>query len=260
MAHGKVAPGHLVQSMRLGAQLFAIDHKDGFDGAMRIVSDFCKAHPEFVLVNSKNASRLAGQETGILDVFQGLNWQSPDYVSVPAGNGGNLTALMMSCLRAKEYGLIDRLPGIIIAQPQVTNTLVRWADSEFKEYAPGEYRDSVASAMNITNPVSFPRIEKLYGHFEILAYGVSEERIQDTRARFKHLCPHGAVAMDAVLQAREDNKIKENDRVVVFSTASDLKFSESNFAYHSGRNKYANPPKIVPGTIEAIEKGIGSLI
>ncbi|MEK7097873.1 MAG: pyridoxal-phosphate dependent enzyme [Patescibacteria group bacterium] len=260
MAHGKVAPGHLVQSMRLGALLFAIDHKDGFDGAMRIVSDFCNAHPEFVLVNSKNPFRPIGQEAIALEIFQDLNWKAPDYISVPAGNGGNLTALMMSCLRAKEYGLIDRLPGIIIAQPEVTNTLVRWKRSEFKEYAPGEYRDSVASAMNITNPVSFPRIEKLYGHFEILAYDVSEERIQDTRARFKHLCPHGSVAMDAVLQAREDNKIREDDKVVVISTASDLKFSESNFAYHSGRNRYANPPKIILGKIEAIEKEIGSLI
>lgn len=261
MANDKVAPGHVVQSMRLGAMLISVEHRDGFNGAMKIASEFAARHPEFVLVNSKNPYRLIGQEAIFLEILQDLHWRVPRWISIPAGNGGNLTALMMSCLRAKEFGIIDELPGIIIAQPKVSNTLVRWLRSGCKEYAPGDYMDSVASAMNIQNPVSFPRIERLYKHFEILAYDVSETMIQDTRAQFIHLCPHGAVAMSAALQARDDGGIKEDDYAVVISTANDLKFPESNLVYHSNpENKYANTLRIVPGTIEAVEQAIGSLV
>lgn len=261
MAHGKVAPGHVVQSMRLGAILIALEDKDGFDGAIKTASAFSKKHPEFVLVNSKNPFRLIGQEAIALEIFQDLNWKAPEWISIPVGNGGNLTALLMSCLRAREFGLINELPRIMIAQPEVSNTIVRWVRSGFMDYAPRTYADSVASAMNIQDPVSFMRIKRLYQEFDILAYDVSETMIQDTRAQFKHLDPHGAVAMAAALQAREDGRIREENTGVVISTASDLKFQESNFAYHSNPgNEYANPLRIVPGTVEAVEKAISSLI
>lgn len=258
MAHDKVAPGHIVQSMRLGSSLLAVKREDGFNGAMKIASAFCEAHPEFALVNSKNPFRLIGQEAIALEIFQDLNWKAPKWISIPVGNGGNLAALLMSCLRAKEFGLIDELPGIIIAQPKVSNTLVRWVRSGHNRYNPGKYKDSVASAMNIQDPVSFPRIKQLLKYFEVLIYDVSEKQIQDTRARFKHLDPHGAVAMDAVLQARGGGKVEEDDVVVVIVTASDLKFSESNFAYHASKKKrFSNPFRIVEGTLEAVEKAVG---
>ena len=255
MAHGKVAPGQVVQSKKYRALLIEIDHPKGFDGAMKIASELCRTHPELVLLNSKNPFRLIGQEAIALEIFQDLNWKVPRWISVPAGNGGNLTALMMSCLRAKAFGIINELPGIIIAQPKISNTLVRWERSGFRDYMPGTYKDSVASAMNIQDPVSFPRINNLRKHFEIRAFDVEEKEIKDTRARFIHLDPHGAVATHAVLQAREGGVIKENDSVVVIVTANDLKFPDSNSAYLDNcENEFANPSNIVPGTVEAVEQ------
>ncbi len=261
LPHEKISPGQLFQAMAHGANVLAIKHERGFDGCMELIQEYCAKHPEIVLVNSKNALRIVGQETIILEIMQDLNWKSPEWISVPCGNGGNLTALLTSLLRMKKRGLISKLPGIIVAQAQEANTLVRWANSNFKNYKPGALKETVASAINIQNSVSFPRIKKLYPMFNIKFLDVSEEKIQETRALFMsggaNVCPQTAVALDAVLQARKKGVVKEKDVVITIGTASGIKFSESGIKYHMNeKNSLANPPKIVNGTISDIEKAV----
>ncbi len=258
----KISDPQLFQAMAHGAEVKAINHPDGFDGCMTLIQQFTAQHPELVLVNSKNDMRIVGQESIGLEILQDLSWVSPKWISVPVGNGGNLSALLQTLLRAKEFGLISELPGIIAAQTGASDTLVRWAESDFKVYAPGEYRDTVASAMNINSPVSFPRINKLYSAFNIKFFRSSEKEILKTWARFTragaNICPQSAVALDAIRQAREEKIINEKDLVVSISTASAIKFAESGIRHHKTGNKedFANPYEILAGNLEAIEESL----
>jgi threonine synthase len=255
--HDKISDSQLFQAIAYGADVRAIDHPDGFDGCMRLIQEFTSAHPELVLVNSKNDMRIVGQESIGLEILQDLGWKVPDWISIPVGNGGNLTALLVGLLRAKEFGLIDRLPGIIAGQTAVSDTLVRWQESDYRQYAPGEYHDTVASAMNINDPVSYPRIASLHNRFELRFYRSSESEITDTWAQFMrggaNICPQGAVAVHAVLQARRASVIKERDTVVAISTASALKFTDAGIRYHRDGGAFANPYKVVKGTLSALE-------
>lgn len=255
----KISREQLAQAIMSGARVVAVKHKDGFDACMKLIKEYSAKHKEIVLVNSANAFRLVGQETIALEIFQDLRWKAPDWISIPAGNGGNLTALLMSCLRARDLGLIDCLPGIIVAQTKGANTLVRWARSGFKDYEPGVFKDSIASAMNIQDPVSFLRIKKLIKDFDIMFYDVEEEGIKNIRAIFNNgavdICPQGAVALGAVSQARLQGKIKEKDIVVSISTASGLKFVESALDYHEQGYEFSNHCLIDDaGTIKGIER------
>lgn len=262
LPHDKISPGQLFQAMAHGAEVLAIKHPKGFDGCMELVQEFTSKHPEIVLVNSKNALRLVGQETIALEILQDLRWKAPDWIAVPCGNGGNLTALLTSLKRARARGLITKLPKIIVAQTKGANTLVRWSKSDFKKYEPGAFQDTVATAMNIQNPVSFPRIKKLYPEFQVEFFDVDEANIQDTRALFMsggaNICPQTAVALDAILQAQARRIVKEKDVVVAVGTASGIKFAKSGIAYHMGgiQNRFANPPKIVEGTLNDIEQAL----
>jgi threonine synthase len=256
----KIADSQLFQAMAYGADVRAIKHPDGFDGCMQLIQQFSTKHPELILVNSKNDMRIAGQESIGLEIVQDLSWQAPDWISIPVGNAGNLTALLNSLLRAKEFGLIDKLPGIIAAQTAAADTLVRWQESEYTAYEPGEFNDTVASAMNINNPVSFPRIKKLHDQFDIHFYRSSEQDITDTWAQFMRsgasLCPQGAVAVHAILQARASNIVKQKDTVVAISTASALKFTEAGITYHKTKAHYANPYQIVTGSLSDLESSL----
>lgn len=263
LPYEKISNGQLAQAMMFGATIVAIKHDNGFDGCMALVKEFCQDRRDMVLVNSANAFRLIGQQTISLEILQDLRWQVPQWISLPVGNGGNLTAQLLACLRAKELGLIDELPGIIIAQTKSSDTLVRWVRSGFRDYSPGVFKETVASAMNIRNPVSFPRIQKLIEQFRILAYDVEEEQIEETMAMFNRrgadVCPQGAVALAALMQARSNGQVKEGDTVVAISTASSLKFVDSAIKYHlaSPRPELANPYLVEPtGTIE----GVNSLL
>lgn len=261
----KISKEQLAQAMMYGAHIVAIRHPDGFDACMRLIQEFTKTRPDIVLVNSKNAYRLVGQETIAIETFQDLRWKVPDWISIPVGNAGNVAALMLSCHRAFEHGLIDHLPGIIIAQTTAANTLVRWARSGFTEYAPDKFHDTIASAMNIQDPISFPRVSKLMREFQLLFYDVADDEIQATRSLFNSgavgICPQGAVAVAAVLQARDENKIKSTDTVVAISTADALKFTESAALYHlKGEGPNANLPMIEEtGTLEGVQELLAKL-
>ena len=265
LPHDRVSEEQLFQAMAHGATVLSIKHPQGFDACMNLVEEFCARHPEIVLVNSKNAFRIAGQETIALEICQDLRWQAPDWISIPCGNGGNLTALLVSLERMCRRGLIDKAPGIIVAQARSANTLVRWGRSGFTEYAPGSSRgETVATAMDIQDPVSFPRIKKLAPGFNMAFYDVSEEDIQRTRAMFMsagaNICPQSAVALDAVLQARRDGVVKEDDVVTSISTASGVKFFRSGLAYLVDEDKpYANPPQVVNGSVQDIEDAVQRL-
>lgn len=257
----KISNAQLFQAMAHGAKVRAINHPDGFDGCMKIVQQFTANHPEYVLVNSKNDMRVVGQESIALEIMQDLGWKAPDWIVMPIGNAGNMSALLSSLKRAHELGLIDRLPGVIGAQTAVADTLVRWSESGYSEYQPGKYQDTVASAMNINDPVSFPRLNKLRDGFDTHFYRSSEEQTLETWATFTragaNVCPQGAVALSAARQAREDGTIKPDDVVVCMSTASMIKFTEAGVAYHTGKHgNLRNPYVVAGGTVDELEASL----
>lgn len=260
--HNKISVAQLTQAMQFGAKVVAVDHPDGFDGCMRIIQEFSKEHTELVLVNSKNSFRVVGQETIGLELMQDLQWNLPEWIAIPVGNAGNLTALLVSLLRAKRHGLIDRLPGILVGQAEVCDTLVRWdaAGRKPEAYQPGKFRTSVASAANISDPVSFPRVAQLIQQFDAHFFSCTEDQIQDSQMGIARsgvdICPQTGISLSALFQAREKGLVKESDTTAVISTATGLKFAEASCAYHTREvpAKYTNRFRVAGGSVEGVER------
>src|SRR4029077_15277310 len=85
---GKIASGKLVQAFAYGAKIVAID--GNFDDALRIVRELGDGH-EFVIVNSINPDRIAGQKTAAFEIVDFLK-DAPNFHLLPVGNAGNITA------------------------------------------------------------------------------------------------------------------------------------------------------------------------
>lgn len=260
--HNKISPAQLNQAMQFGAKVVAIDSPDGFDGCMRIIQEFSATHSELVLVNSKNAFRLVGQETIGIEMLQDFRWQVPDWLAIPVGNGGNLTALLIGLKRAHHHGLIDQLPGILVGQATVCDTLVRWDEQgrSSDAYQPGSFQPSVASAANICDPVSFPRIEQLLNSFECHFFRASEDEIQDAQMNIARggvdLCPQTGIAIHAMFEARDRGLVTDAHTTGIISTATGLKFSESSVQYHTEHTsaKYSNKFRVAQGSTHAVEE------
>src|SRR5436309_1811506 len=106
---GKIATGKLVQAFAYGARIVAID--GNFDDALRIVRELGDGH-RFVIVNSINPDRIAGQKTAAFEIVDVLG-DAPDFHLLPVGNAGNITAYWAGYRDYKSHQISTKLPTMI---------------------------------------------------------------------------------------------------------------------------------------------------
>ena len=106
---GNIALGKLAQALMYGAKVIAI--KGNFDEALKAVVDITNKYP-ITLVNSINPFRLQGQKTSAFEICDTLG-KAPDYLAIPVGNAGNISAYWMGFKEYKENGKVSNLPKMI---------------------------------------------------------------------------------------------------------------------------------------------------
>jgi len=263
LPHNKVSTAQLVQPIANGALVLALD--TDFDGCMSIVQRLADAELVY-LANSMNALRLEGQKTVGIEIVQQFDWQVPDWIILPSGNLGNAGALYNGFRMMKELGLIDRYPRLAVAQAEAANPLYRaWSQGK-REVAPIKAQPTLATAIQIGNPVSAPRAMRALEAMNGVVEQASEDELSEAAARADrtgmYTCPHTAVALAVLEKLIGKGVIDRKEKIVVISTASGLKFTEFKVNYHEKklagvRSAMANPPIELPAdydrVVEAIE-------
>lgn len=140
---GEVAMGKLAQAMAYGATVITIN--GNFDAALAMVRDFTTKH-EVTLVNSLNPNRIEGQKTGAFEIVDDLG-DAPDFVFIPVGNAGNITAYWKGFKEYKTAGHSKKLPQMMGFQAEGAAPIV-------KGY-PIANPQTIASAIRIGNPASW---------------------------------------------------------------------------------------------------------
>jgi threonine synthase len=231
---------------------------------MRIVQQVT-ADQTIYLANSMNSLRMEGQKTVGVEIVQQFDWEVPDWIVIPAGNLGNVSALGKGLLMMRELRLIDRLPRIACAQAAHANPLYLSFLSGFEDYQSVMAKKTQASAIQIGAPVSYERAVKILRAFD----GVVEQATEDELANAAALadraglysCPQTGVALAALAKLVQRGQILPEHRVVVISTAHGLKFTRFKVGYHdetlSGVDaRYANPPLELPADVDAVSRSI----
>ncbi|MBM3924434.1 MAG: threonine synthase [SAR202 cluster bacterium] len=140
---GNVAAGKLAQARAYGARVLVVN--GNFDQALTMVRTLVERHP-ITLVNSVNPNRLEGQKTAAFEVVDELG-DSPDYVCIPVGNAGNITAYWKGFVEYKGKGKARSLPRMMGFQAEGAAPIVQGR--------PVENPSTVASAIRIGNPASW---------------------------------------------------------------------------------------------------------
>ena len=258
----KVSTAQLIQPIANGALTLSLD--TDFDGCMEIVQRVCKEN-NIYLANSLNSLRIEGQKTVSIELVQQLDWEVPDVIIIPGGNLGNVTALGKGFLLMKELGMINSFPRIVCVQASKANPLYQSYLSGFKEFKPIQAQKTLASAIQIGNPVSINKAIKMLKLFN----GVVEQATEDELANAAALadktglfnCPHTGVALAALFKLLKRNEIKKDERIVIISTAHGLKFTDFKVKYHENQleeveSKYANAPVELPPEYDKVKKTI----
>jgi len=258
----KVSTAQLIQPIANGALTLSLD--TDFDGCMEIVQKVCSEN-NIYLANSMNSLRIEGQKTVSIELVQQLDWEVPDVVIIPGGNLGNVSALGKGFLLMKELGMINRLPRIVCVQAAKANPLYQSYLKGFKEFKPIQAQKTLASAIQIGNPVSFNKAVKILKMFN----GVVEQATEDELANAAALadrtglfnCPHTGVALAVLFKLVERKEIKKDERIVIISTAHGLKFIDFKVKYHENKldevdSQYANTPIELPPEYDKVKKAI----
>jgi threonine synthase len=260
----KVSNAQLIQPVSNGAKVISLD--TDFDGCMKLVQEISK-DPTIYLANSMNSLRIEGQKTISAEIVQQLDWEIPDWVIIPGGNLGNVSALGIGFELLMDLGIIHRLPRIAVAQARNANPLYESYLQKFKTFSPKTATTTLASAIQIGNPVSIKRAIRVLEKFQGVVEDASEEELSyaaalgDSYGLYND--PHTGVALAALLKLRKSNTIQSKDRVVVISTANGLKFTEFKLKYHRGdiyqtdpqfQNKILNCSANIESVYEIIHK------
>ncbi len=262
----KISVAQLIQPVANGAHVLSLD--TDFDGCMKIVREVTAKHPIY-LANSMNSLRVEGQKTISFEICQQFGWEVPDFIIIPGGNLGNVSALGKGFQEMKALGMIDRYPTIVVAQAAHANPLYASFKNGFKDFAPVKAKSTQASAIQIGDPVSIKKAVKVLTSMNGVVEEATEQELADASAWGDRTgmfnCPHTGVALAALIKLVNAGTIKKHHRTVVISTAHGLKFSQFKVDYHSDKHadfhgKYRNPPVELPASAAAVERYLGEKV
>ena len=144
---GQIAHGKLLQAQMAGARVVAVEGNfdEALDVVRNLVDDAEAAGRPVTFVNSVNPHRLAGQKTAAFEVLEDLGG-APDYLALPVGNAGNITAYWQGFNDYVDAGLVEDRPAMLGFQAEGAAPLVIGK--------PVAEPQTIATAIRIGNPAS----------------------------------------------------------------------------------------------------------
>ena len=259
---GKVSTAQLIQPVANGAHVLALD--TDFDGCMKIVQEVTQDNSIY-LANSMNSLRIEGQKTVGIEIVRQFEWEVPDWIVIPVGNLGNISALHKGFSLMMDLGLINRMPRLVAAQAEKANPFYESFKNGFRKKITVTAQDTLANAIRIGDPVSYVKAERAVVETDGIVEQASEDELAAAAAHADltgmFTCPHTGVALAVLTKLVKRGVIKSSDKTVVISTAHGLKFTDFKVGYHEStlpgvNSQYANPAVHLPADPAAVKAEI----
>ena len=239
---GEIALNKLSQALMYGAKVVAL--RGNFDQALTTVREMAQQYP-VALMNSVNPHRIEGQKTAAFEVCDALG-DAPDYLVLPVGNAGNITAYWKGFREYHAAGRTQVLPRMVGAQADGAAPIVRGM--------PVEQPRTVASAIRIGNPASWEGATTARDESGGLIEAVTDSEIlraQVLLASSEGLFAEPASAAPLALLARlaRSGRIERDSTVVVVLTGSGLKDPDAALGN-------VEPPVELDGDARALAKAL----
>ncbi len=262
--HGNIAYGKLAQALEYGARTLQVEAN--FDQILALVRRLADRLGIYLL-NSINPFRIEGQKTIMAEMMDQRDWRVPDWVVLPGGNLGNVSAFGKALRELKQWGLIERLPRLAVIQAEGSAPfyeLYRAADKS--KLNPVADPHTLATAIKIGDPVSWPK-----ALFEIATScgtveKVSEQEIADAKAIIGRCgigCePASAATLAGIRKLTAAGVVRPDADVVAVLTGNLLKDPDYIYHYHTGAlrdpadrpiaSTFGNEPVVVPNDEDKI--------
>jgi len=264
--HGNISYGKLAQALEYGAKTFQVEAN--FDQILKLVRTLAEKLGIYLL-NSINPFRIEGQKSIIIEMMDQRDWRAPDWIVVPGGNLGNVSAFGKALRELHTHGFINRIPRIAVIQAAGAAPFEEFFRRQGKgEFVPVEHPETLATAIKIGDPVSWPKAWQAITMSNGVVEKASEQEIADAKAQIGLSgigCePASAATLAGIRKLTAAGVMDKNADVVAVLTGNLLKDSEYIYRYHTNKleasggqllqSTFANSPVVVPNDEDHIAK------
>jgi len=224
---GKVAMGKLAQALMHGAKVISV--RGNFDEALKLVMEL-STKMGIYLLNSLNPWRLEGQKTLAFELMDQLG-HTPEIISVPMGNCGNISAIWKGFCEFADAGLIASKPRMYGVQAEGAAPVVNMLRMGLESLERMANPETVATAIRIGNPVNWPKAVRAIRQSGGIYDSVSDNEIIEAQRLIAYaegigVEPASAASVAGVRKAVAKGAISRESEVVCVCTGHLLKDPE----------------------------------
>ena len=246
--HGNISYGKLAQALEYGAKTFQVEAN--FDQILALVRVLAERLGIYLL-NSINPFRIEGQKSIVIEMMDQRDWQAPDWIVLPGGNLGNISAFGKGLREMHCLGLIDRLPRLAVVQAEGASPFYEYMRERGQApFVARAHPETLATAIKIGDPVSWPKAQFEIESTNGVVESVTEQEIADAKAIIGASgigCePASAATLAGIRKLTVAGVMSRDADVVAVLTGNVLKDPDYIYRYHTGQLKAPDGSEIAP--------------
>ena len=246
LPQGNISYGKLAQALEYGA--LTVQVEANFDQILKLVRELAEKTGIYLL-NSVNPFRIEGQKTIMVELLDQLDWRVPDWIVLPGGNLGNISAFGKAFREMLALGLIERQPRFAVIQAEGAAPFYEYFHRR-GEFTPVAKPETLATAIRIGDPVSWPKAIQVIDESGGVVEKVTEQEIADAKAVIGQCgigCePASAATLAGIRKLTAAGVVEAGTFVVAVLTGHVLKDPDYIYRYHTGQLTTPSGERISP--------------
>jgi threonine synthase len=217
-----------IEALQYGARLTLVDGLINDCG--RIIAEKKSTEGWFDLSTLKEPYRVEGKKTMGYEIAEQLNWRLPDVIIYPTGGGTGLIGMWKAFAELEELGWIGSArPRMVSVQASGCAPIVKAFDEKKTAAEPWTNARTIASGLRVPQAVADFLMLRAIRESRGTALSVADDEMLAEiplvgKAEGIFFCPEGAACVAALRRLVEQRWIKPPDEVLIFNTASGLKY------------------------------------
>jgi len=217
-----------IEVTQYGAHLTLVDGLINDCG--RIVAQKKATEGWFDVSTLKEPYRVEGKKTMGYEIAEQLSWHLPDVIVYPTGGGTGLIGMWKAFTELEQLGWIgSSRPRMVSVQASGCAPIVKAFDENTRSAAPWQNAQTIASGLRVPQAIGDFLMLQAIHESRGSALSVSDDAMLEEiksigKAEGIFFCPEGAACVAALRRLVESRWIKPDDEVVIFNTASGLKY------------------------------------
>ena len=256
----QISAAKLAQALDFGS--LVVEVGDTFDEAFKLLREIA-AELDLYLVNSVNPFRIEGQKTIVAELLEQRAWRPPDYIVVPGGNLGNVSAIGKGLRELKELGFIEKVPQVVVVQAAGSSPFHQMLAGGSNELAPVAKPDTEATAIRIGHPANWKKAQRVLEWCNGFTECVTDTEIFEAKTMLAEdgvgCEPASAATIAGVRKLVRAGKIPWHADIVCILTGNQLKDTEYIMRHRSEDQESRQRLRVEPN-LEALRKALGQAV